>query len=66
MDADSIDKVINILLIAPMVVGVASALAALTPTPKDDTFLAKLRKALDVVALNVRHAKNAAPQVRDK
>lgn len=68
MDADHIDKAINLILIAPMIVGIASALAAMTPTPKDDKFLGKLRKALDVVALNVRHARNAeaGPKLRDK
>lgn len=35
-----------------------SALAALTPSPKDDGVLAKLRGLLDLLAFNFRHAKN--------
>jgi hypothetical protein len=35
----------------------ASALAALTPTPKDDTFLGKAYKVVDWLALNVGKAK---------
>ena len=37
----------------------ASALAALTPTPRDDAFWSKIKKAVDLVALNVRYAKPA-------
>lgn len=37
----------------------AAALAALTPTPKDDTILAYIRKVVDWLALNVANAKNA-------
>lgn len=36
----------------------ASALAALTPTPKDDTFLGKVYKLIDFLALNVGKAKD--------
>jgi hypothetical protein len=36
----------------------ASALAALTPTPKDDTFVGKLYKVIDFLALNVGKAKD--------
>jgi len=35
----------------------ASAIAALTPTPKDDTFLGKAYKVVDWLALNVGKAK---------
>lgn len=35
-----------------------AALAALTPTPKPGTFLAKAYRVLDVVALNFLHAKS--------
>ena len=37
----------------------ASALAAITPTEKDDFILSKIRKGLDVLALNIGHAKPA-------
>lgn len=41
-----------------MIVAGASILAAMTPTPKDDTILAKAKKALDVLAFNIGNAKN--------
>ena len=36
----------------------AAAFTALTPTPKPDTWLAKAYKVIDVVAINVIHAKS--------
>ena len=36
----------------------ASALAALTPTPKDDTFIGKVYKLIDFLALNIGKAKD--------
>lgn len=36
----------------------ASALAALTPTPKDDSFLGKVYKVIDYLALNIGFAKD--------
>ena len=35
----------------------ASALSALTPTKKDDSFLNTIKKCLDIFALNVGNAK---------
>lgn len=40
------------------VIAAASAVAALTPTPKDDAIIAKLYKVIDVLALNVGKAKD--------
>jgi hypothetical protein len=40
------------------VVTVASAVAALTPTPKDDTVVGKAYKIVDWLALNVGKAKD--------
>lgn len=37
----------------------ASAIAALTPTKKDDKIFEVLKKVLNVLALNVKHAKPA-------
>lgn len=48
----------EILMIATAVVTAASGIAALTPTPVDDGVIRKLRKVLDVIALNVGNAKN--------
>lgn len=39
-------------------IAAAAAFAALTPSPKDDGIVAKLRKAVDFVAGNFGHAKN--------
>ena len=38
-------------------VALASAIAAMTPTPKDDGFVKKLYKLIDLLALNVGKAK---------
>jgi hypothetical protein len=35
----------------------ASAICALTPTPKDDAFLGKAYKVLEFIALNIGRAK---------
>ncbi|MDE1173872.1 MAG: hypothetical protein PW790_09405 [Parvibaculaceae bacterium] len=43
------------------VVGAASAVAALTPTPKDDAIIGKLYSLLDFLALNIGYAKDRAP-----
>jgi len=44
--------------IAPMVVTVCSIIAAVTPTPQDDAWLAKLYKFIDIMALNIGKAKH--------
>jgi hypothetical protein len=43
--------------IATAVIAVASIIAALTPTPKDDVWIAKLYKLLEVLAVNIGKAK---------
>jgi len=48
----------SILFAVSAVVAAASAVAALTPTPKDDSIVAKSYKVLDWVALNVGKAKD--------
>jgi hypothetical protein len=40
----------------------ASALAALTPTPKDDSIIGKLYKVIDFLALNIGKAKDKGNQ----
>jgi uncharacterized membrane protein len=39
------------------IISVASAICALTPTPKDDEALGKLYKLIEAVALNIGQAK---------
>jgi hypothetical protein len=41
------------------IVTAASAVAAATPTPKDDNVLGKIYRVIDVLALNIGHAKDA-------
>ena len=41
-----------------MLIAAAAAVTALTPTPKDDKWVAKIRKLVDVVAFNWGGAKN--------
>ncbi|MDA7514295.1 hypothetical protein N8508_00740 [bacterium] len=43
--------------IATAVVAVASIVAAVTPTPKDDVWIAKLYSFIDICAINVGKAK---------
>lgn len=43
----------EVLIAVTSVVTAASAICALTPTPKDDNFIAKVRSFLNVLALNV-------------
>ena len=45
-----------------LIVTAASAIAATTPTPKDDAFIGKAYKFLDALALNVMKAKDKAPE----
>jgi hypothetical protein len=46
-----------LVLILTSAVALASAIAALTPTPKDDGIVKKLYKLVDTFALNVGKAK---------
>lgn len=47
----------DLLNITTLIISAASAIAALTPTPKDDAFLVKLRGWVDTLALNIGNAK---------
>lgn len=47
----------DIASVASMVISVCSIVAALTPTPKDDAWMAKLYRFIDIMAVNVGHAK---------
>ena len=48
----------QLLGVVTAVIAAASAIAALTPTPKDDTFIGKAYKVIDWLALNVFKAKD--------
>jgi hypothetical protein len=43
--------------IATAVISVASVIAAITPTPKDDQWIAKLYRFIDILAINIGKAK---------
>ena len=46
----------QIIDVGSKVIAAASALTAMTPTTKDDTVLAWIKKALNFLALNFAHA----------
>jgi hypothetical protein len=48
----------NLLAVATAIVAAASAISALTPTPKDDAVASKAYKVLDWLALNIGKAKD--------
>lgn len=58
--ADTADKIPDWLSILSTVIALASAIAAVTPSPKDNAVLIVLRKAVDIFALNFLGAKNAS------
>ena len=48
----------GLLQVITAVIALASAVAAVTPTPKDDGVLKKLSRLIDVLALNIFRAKD--------
>ena len=53
-----VTNVDSILLVLTSIVAAASAVAALTPTPKDDSIVAKAYKVVDWLAVNIGKAKD--------
>ena len=53
-----VSNVDSIVAALTAIVAAASAIAALTPTPTDDSFVAKAYKIVDWLALNVGKAKD--------
>ena len=53
-----VSNVDSIIAALTAVVTAASAIAALTPTPKDDGFASKAYKVVDWLALNIGKAKD--------
>ena len=53
------ENINNVFDILSKLIAAAAAIAALTSTPKDDGILLKIRKVLDMFALNVLNAKNS-------
>jgi len=51
------ETIMNVINIITAVIASASAIAAITPTKKDDIFLSKLKPFIDISALNFGNAK---------
>jgi len=51
------DFIVNIVTIVTIIVTVSSIVAAVTPTPKDDIWIGKLYKLVDLCAFNFGKAK---------
>jgi|TARA_R110000824_G_scaffold39008_1_gene118530 hypothetical protein len=51
------DNIFTAISIITLIVTVASLVAASTPTPKDDVWIGKLYKLIDLFALNIGKAK---------
>jgi len=47
----------NMILVLTLIISVSSIIAAITKTPKDDMWIGKLYKLIDICALNVWKAK---------
>lgn len=54
------DIIVNIVTWVTAIVTISSIIAASTPTPKDDVWIGKLYKFIDLLALNIGKAKNQA------
>ena len=52
---------VNAITWVTIIVTVASLIAASTPTPKDDVWIGKLYKLIDLLALNIGKAKQQTP-----
>ena len=52
------DMIINLVSTITLIVNVASIIAAVTPTPKDDMWIGKLYKLVDLAACNWGFAKD--------
>jgi len=66
--AVSIGTLFNLLDVVPSwlsalsgIVAAASAVTALTPTPRDDRVVGKIYRVLDLLALNIGRAKDLPP-----
>jgi len=51
------DILINMVTIVTAIVTISSIIAASTPTPKDDIWIGKLYKVIDMLAMNIGKAK---------
>lgn len=54
------------LQVLSLIVTACAAIAAMTPTPRDDGIFLLLRRVVDFLALNFGHAKNVKPSEVDR
>ena len=52
----------NIVTWVTAIVTISSIIAASTPTPKDDVWIGKIYKLIDMLAMNIGKAKEVAPK----
>ena len=56
------ESIFNLITWVTIIVTVASLIAASTPTPKDDKWIGKLYKVIDLLAFNIGKAKQPPPK----
>tara|TARA_R110000824_G_scaffold336156_1_gene522712 strand:+ start:306 stop:476 length:171 start_codon:yes stop_codon:yes gene_type:complete len=54
--------IVDIINWVTLIVTVSSLIAATTSTPKDDIWISKIYKFIDMLALNIGKAKEVAPK----
>ena len=52
------ETIVTIISAVTLIVTISSLIAASTPTPKDDVWIGKLYKLVDLLALNIGKAKD--------
>ena len=55
---DFLQLIMILVNVVPWIVMGASAIAAVTPTPKDDVWIGKVYKIIDLLAINIGKAKD--------
>jgi hypothetical protein len=53
----NLQLITDIANIATAIIAISSIIAALTPTPKDDVWISKLYRIIDIMAVNIGKAK---------
>ncbi len=56
------DMIMSIVTWVTAIVTISSIIAASTPTPKDDIWIGKIYKLIDLLAINIGKAKESAPK----
>tara|TARA_R100000995_G_C3430604_1_gene98327 strand:+ start:280 stop:456 length:177 start_codon:yes stop_codon:yes gene_type:complete len=56
------DMLVSLVTWVTLIVTIASLIAATTSTPKDDVWIGKIYKFIDMLALNIGKAKETPPK----